>query len=185
VQIGDWCGFGQLNMPSAQDNPAGLPAVPTRPSLPFLGSLPSLSSGYIIQPVVSCLVLFIQWAPIAFCLALARAGKSIPARIAIIAITTRSSISVNPVGRGRCEDRTDESLNSFMFANCTRERSGRSKPRHSPHHAGRTGRHNGSQRSYAHIVAAIVSCSWPGLSTKILKHYEFVKHILHILAAYL
>src|SRR5688500_1532257 len=39
--------------------------------------------------------LFMQWMPWALVLALARAGRSMPARIAMMAMTTSSSISVN------------------------------------------------------------------------------------------
>jgi hypothetical protein len=41
-------------------------------------------------------MLFLQRTPFACALALLKAGNSIPARIAMIAITTRSSIRVNP-----------------------------------------------------------------------------------------
>ena len=46
--------------------------------------------------MVNWLLLFMQVMPFAFPLALAKAGKSIPAKMAMIAITTRSSIRVNP-----------------------------------------------------------------------------------------
>src|SRR2546421_11723015 len=45
--------------------------------------------------VPNCLRLLVQLAKLACFFALANAGKSIPARIAIIAMTTSSSISVN------------------------------------------------------------------------------------------
>ncbi len=37
-----------------------------------------------------------HWMPCAFCLALAKAGSSIAAKIAIMAMTTSNSIKVNP-----------------------------------------------------------------------------------------
>jgi hypothetical protein len=49
-----------------------------------------------IQPSVNCFVLFMQAIPWAFALALLRAGNSIAAKMAMIAITTSSSIKVNP-----------------------------------------------------------------------------------------
>src|SRR5438552_19040327 len=47
----------------------------------------------------SCFMLLKQEMPCALVLALLRAGTSIPARMAMIAITTSSSIRVNPVVR--------------------------------------------------------------------------------------
>src|SRR5262245_46133065 len=55
----------------------------------------SLSDTYITQPRINCFSLLRQAAPVAFSLALERAGKSMLARIAMTAMTTRSSISVN------------------------------------------------------------------------------------------
>src|SRR5690349_542687 len=55
-----------------------------------------LSPEYMYQPSCSCLRLLRQLMPCALVLALARAGKSIAARMAIMAMTTRSSISVKP-----------------------------------------------------------------------------------------
>ena len=43
-------------------------------------------------------MLFMQATPLAFDLARASAGKSMPAKIAIIAMTTSNSINVNPCG---------------------------------------------------------------------------------------
>src|SRR4051812_36863551 len=51
-----------------------------------------------IQANDNCLVLFMQYMPCAFVLALANAGNNMPARIAMIAITTNSSIKVKPLG---------------------------------------------------------------------------------------
>jgi hypothetical protein len=42
-------------------------------------------------------MLLIQLIPVALALALANAGSNMPARIAMIAITTNSSIKVNPL----------------------------------------------------------------------------------------
>ena len=61
----------------------------------FSTLLAPLSSVYIKAPSAFCLKLFTQAVARAFSLALFSAGKSIPARIAMIAITTRSSIKVN------------------------------------------------------------------------------------------
>ena len=47
-------------------------------------------------PVVSCRRLLMQPMPCAFCLALANAGSSMAARMAMMAMTTSSSIKVNP-----------------------------------------------------------------------------------------
>src|SRR4051794_40394807 len=50
--------------------------------------------------VVNCLRLLTQLIWLAFCLAFARAGSSIAARIAIMAMTTSNSISVKALPRG-------------------------------------------------------------------------------------
>ena len=55
-----------------------------------------LSSENITNPSPNCFWLFKQLAPNALPLALAKAGNSIPAKMAMMAITTSSSISVNP-----------------------------------------------------------------------------------------
>ena len=47
------------------------------------------------QAVINCLLLLRHWIPWAFILALLNAGKSIDARMAIMAITTSSSMRVN------------------------------------------------------------------------------------------
>src|SRR5205809_6775885 len=57
-------------------------------------SRPSLSSGYINRESCNCLRLLRHWIPCAFVFDLLNAGRSRPARMAIIAITTSSSISV-------------------------------------------------------------------------------------------
>ena len=56
-----------------------------------------LSSENITNPRPNCFWLFKQLAPSALPLALARAGYSIPAKMAMMAITTSNSISVNPL----------------------------------------------------------------------------------------
>src|SRR5665213_1844080 len=66
------------------------------PSSPFGANLPLLSCAYMIQPRPSCFILLIHWMPCAFCLALDKAGSSIAARIAMMAMTTSNSIKVNP-----------------------------------------------------------------------------------------
>src|SRR5580765_4944096 len=62
-------------------------------------SRPSLSSGYINQESCNCLRLLRHWMPCAFVFDLLNAGSSRPARMAIIAITTSSSISVKAEAR--------------------------------------------------------------------------------------
>ena len=57
-----------------------------------------LSPVYMIQPVVNCFSLLMHWMPCACALALARAGSSIAARMAMMAMTTSNSMSVNPKG---------------------------------------------------------------------------------------
>src|ERR1700743_2672273 len=51
-----------------------------------------------IQPRASCFSLFMHLIPWAFCLALDSAGRSMAARIAMIAMTTKSSIKVKADG---------------------------------------------------------------------------------------
>ena len=58
------------------------------------------SSENITKPSPNCFWLFKQLAPNALPLALAKAGKSMPAKIAMMAITTSNSISVNPFEYG-------------------------------------------------------------------------------------
>src|SRR5437762_12660515 len=62
-------------------------------------SRPSLSSGYINQESCNCLRLLRHMTPCAFVFDLLNAGSSSPARMAMIAITTSSSISVKAVLR--------------------------------------------------------------------------------------
>src|SRR5438067_306097 len=56
-----------------------------------------LSSDCSRQANINCRLLFRQEIPWAFVLALAKAGSNRPARMAIMAITTNNSISVNPI----------------------------------------------------------------------------------------
>src|SRR5438093_13327924 len=60
-----------------------------------LGTLSELSSEYIKYANMSWRVLFIHEMPVALAFALPRAGRSRLAKIAIMAMTTRSSMSVN------------------------------------------------------------------------------------------
>src|SRR5438128_3306634 len=60
-----------------------------------LGTLSELSSEYIKYANMSWRVLFMHEMPVALALALPRAGRSRLARIAITAMTTSSSMSVN------------------------------------------------------------------------------------------
>src|SRR5687768_11480378 len=48
------------------------------------------------QPMATWWLLFMHWIPCALIFAFDSAGRSIPARIAMIAMTTSSSISVKP-----------------------------------------------------------------------------------------
>src|SRR6266699_1168677 len=80
-----------LALPSTQ-----LPGAPPASPPPSLGgNRPSLSSRYVSQPTVNCLRLLRQATSYALVLARERTGSSMAARIAIMAITTRSSIRVN------------------------------------------------------------------------------------------
>src|ERR1051325_4614793 len=68
---------------------------------------PLWSSEYIIQPYMICRVSFMHWTPWALSLARPSAGNSMAARIAMIAITTSSSIRVNPRRQMRSGDRAN------------------------------------------------------------------------------
>src|ERR1035441_8196507 len=78
---------------------ARVDSVTSEFSPPFTMILSLLSPQYMNQPIWSCLRLLTQLIPWAFALALARAGKSKAARMAMIAMTTSNSISVNPANR--------------------------------------------------------------------------------------
>src|ERR1035437_9885856 len=63
----------------------------------FTGGKKSLlSPAYMIRPRPICRLLLMQAIPLAFSLALASAGSNIAARMAMMAMTTSSSISVKP-----------------------------------------------------------------------------------------
>jgi hypothetical protein len=55
-----------------------------------------------VQASASCFWLLKHTAAVAFCFALLRAGNSIAARMAMMAITTSSSIRVNPEVKRAC-----------------------------------------------------------------------------------
>src|SRR5208283_4699614 len=59
------------------------------------------------QPRANWRWLFMHWMPWAFCLPLLNAGRSSAARMAMIAITTSSSISVNPRDLRRLGEQRD------------------------------------------------------------------------------
>src|SRR5215475_13115426 len=61
----------------------------------------SKSPGYIFQPYIIWRLLFMQRTAMVFALAFANTGRSIAARIAMMAITTSNSIKVNAEGAGR------------------------------------------------------------------------------------
>src|SRR5882672_4192928 len=61
-----------------------------------------LSPAYMWKPSPICLLLLQQAMALALSLALANAGRSIAARIAMMAITTSNSISVKPPEIGLC-----------------------------------------------------------------------------------
>src|SRR4051812_1952693 len=65
-----------------------------KPTLLLSGSWSLLSLAYIRRARLICFSLFRHWIRLAFSLARARAGKSMEARIAMMAITTRSSMRV-------------------------------------------------------------------------------------------
>src|ERR1051325_11149782 len=65
------------------------------------GKYSRLSRAYIFSATPHCLQLLTQRALWDFAFALASAGKSIPARIAMIATTTSSSIKVKASSKGR------------------------------------------------------------------------------------
>ncbi len=80
-------------MLSTQFSPVPAGGVPRT----FETSRPSLSCWYSVQVSKSCLLLLKHCVRSARSLAVANAGKSNAARIAMIAITTSSSINVNPM----------------------------------------------------------------------------------------
>src|SRR5882724_10736 len=89
-----------LRPPGKITGSVGLGIVDWWSSSPFGTSRPPLSSGYIFQARASWRRLFMQWAPRAFCFALARDGRSMAARMAMMAMTTSNSIRVKAGGAG-------------------------------------------------------------------------------------
>src|SRR5262245_2171015 len=84
------------------------------PSSGFGGRKSLLSPAYICQARINCLPLFMQKMPCDLDLDFESAGRSIAARIAMMAMTTSSSISVKPRRRfSRVVPPFDE-LKSFM-----------------------------------------------------------------------
>ena len=76
----------------------GGPKVPKLKLPVFKGGKKSpLSLAYMIKPKPICLLLLRHLVVKAFVLALASAGSTIAARMAMIAMTTNSSIRVNPL----------------------------------------------------------------------------------------
>src|SRR5512146_383658 len=69
--------------------------------LPSSGILSSQSSAYILKANPHCFMLFMQVIACALDLALERAGSSIAARMAMMAMTTSSSMSVKASKRER------------------------------------------------------------------------------------
>src|SRR5439155_13289139 len=67
----------------------------TLPPSKLPGKSSLFSSANMKWPRASCLLLFITYTPAALAFALDSAGSSKPARIAMMAMTTRSSMSVN------------------------------------------------------------------------------------------
>src|ERR1019366_3092595 len=82
-----------------------------------------LSSAYIRQAKANCLWLFMHWMPWAFSLALISAGRSNAARIAMMAMTTSSSINVNAEAevldpsRGRQQGMCAEFISIISYRN--------------------------------------------------------------------
>src|SRR5258708_37030339 len=71
--------------------------APPLPSGKFTGKLSRLSVAYIVNARPHCFRLLMQFVRLARSFAFAKAGKSIAARIAIMAMTTSNSISVKPL----------------------------------------------------------------------------------------
>jgi len=74
----------------------GTQIFPVRESPRLPAKKPLLSPAYISQARATCLLLLMQLIPVALALALAKAGSNKPAKIAIMAITTSSSMRVKP-----------------------------------------------------------------------------------------
>src|SRR5713101_6852295 len=86
-------------LPTTQEPGKALDIVgPAEPSM-LGGRASPFSRTYMCHPNCNCLRLFMQAMDCALALALANAGDSMPARIAMMAMTTSSSMSVNPLTR--------------------------------------------------------------------------------------
>ena|ERR1022692_2884464 len=88
IQVPARCGRKRLQRSLEITDRATVPLEATNP--------PLLSSAYNRHPKESCLPLFMHKIPLAFNLALLRAGSSMAARNAMMAMTTSSSIKVKP-----------------------------------------------------------------------------------------
>jgi hypothetical protein len=106
-----WCSarvrFGRAPDPLAREFHSSRQPVRHSRKCSKLSSNSLSSSAYIIQPRASCFSLLRHAPCVARCFALANAGSNMAARMAMIAMTTRSSISVKPPGvlrrRRHCE----------------------------------------------------------------------------------
>src|SRR5439155_25869329 len=84
---------------------------------PFCANRSWLSPAYITQMIDSCLRLFTHWIDCALAFALASAGNNRLAKIAMMAITTSSSISVKPAALpAAAERRPDEEAFHIMMS---------------------------------------------------------------------
>ncbi len=100
--MGDVSGFAGLPPPAAiMSLPFTIPyhrrlgPVGFHPTKPEGTALSSLSPAYMMNARSSCLRFERSWVFLAASLAWAKTGNSMAARIAMIAMTTRSSMSVN------------------------------------------------------------------------------------------
>ncbi len=121
IVLGESLGFTLPNTQFALEPPgcaAGSFGFVTNDCIPPVRTiLSSLSIEYKLQPICNCLRLFRQPMPCPFCLALPRTGKSSAARIAIMVITTSSSISVNASASKLRRVRLIFSCNKFSAVN--------------------------------------------------------------------
>src|SRR6266446_2196831 len=85
-----------------------------------LGTLSELSSEYIKYPSMSWRVLFMHEMPVALALALPSAGKSRLARIAITAMTTSNSMSVNAPRKCGCRSTLTDGMVGEEFIGSSR-----------------------------------------------------------------
>src|SRR5690606_20694219 len=95
---------------------ATLPLIQACGSVRKFGTmLSSLSWAYITQASWSCLRLLRHFVAPALALALLKAGNNIPARIAMIAMTTNSSIKVKPFDRFTERENVFNSMDSGEY----------------------------------------------------------------------